>query len=253
MAHIGLAALPGILAHCSLCRSELIDVGYLASVAVLRMGLIFGLNTIGKIFLGFLADQIGPRTTLVANFVVEATALLLALRRNVAVAVAVLFVFQFGFVLGAPIALVPLLIAEVGLKRFGSISGLTGIVMTGGAVLGPIVAGRVFDVTKSNAPALVLFSAVALVGALATVGCGSYEAERLRASVFARRLSPECFPYRNRIFLLRVYVHDKCFASGGRPLQGQRQNGCSYDLGLHHSPDRQNHRRRPLVCGSDIA
>jgi MFS family permease len=224
-------------------------VGYLASVAALRMGLIFGLYAIGKIFLGFLADQIGPRTTLAANFVVEAIALLLALRiQNVAVAV------LFGFVFGAPIALVPLLIVEsVGLKRFGSISGLTAIAMTGGAVLGPIVAGRVFDVTKSYAPALVLFSAVALVGALATIGWVLTRLNVCARLYWLGRLSPECFPYRNRIFLLRVYVYDKCFASGGRPLQGQRQTGCSYDLGLHHSPDRQNHRRRPLVCGSDIA
>ena len=42
------------------------------------------------------------------------------------------------------------------------------------------------DVTRSHAPALALFSAVALVGALATISCRSYEAKRLQASVSAR-------------------------------------------------------------------
>jgi MFS family permease len=161
----------GVVVH---LVAYLTDVGYSSGAAALVMGLIFGLNAVGKIFLGSFADAVGARIALAANFILEAIALLLALRvRNVAVLV--FFVPVLGAVLGAPIALVPLLIAEsVGLKRFGSVSGLIGIASTLGAILGPVVAGRIFDVTANYANAFVLFSAVAFTGAIATLACTSY-------------------------------------------------------------------------------
>ena len=64
------------------------DVGYSSGAAALIMGLIFGLNAVGKIFLGSFADAVGARIGACGNFVLEAIALLLALRvRNVAVLV----------------------------------------------------------------------------------------------------------------------------------------------------------------------
>jgi MFS family permease len=170
----------GVVVH---LVAYLIEVGYSAGSAALIMGSIFGLNAVGKICIGSFADAVGARMALFANFLLEAIALLLALRvRNVAVLV--IFVPILGSVLGAPIALVPLLIAEsTGLKRFGSVSGLVGIASTFGAILGPIIVGRVFDMTAAYASALILFSAVAFAGALATLGCRTYRVERLRAPV----------------------------------------------------------------------
>ena len=161
----------GVVVH---LVAYLTDVGYSSGAAALIMGLIFGLNAVGKIFLGSFADAVGARIALAVNFILEAIALLLALRvRNFAVLV--FFVPVLGAVLGAPIALVPLLIAEsVGLKRFGSVSGLVGVASTLGAILGPVVAGRIFDVTANYANAFILFSAVAFTGAVATLACTSY-------------------------------------------------------------------------------
>ena len=168
----------GVIVH---LVAYLIEVGYSAATAALIMGVIFGLNAGGKIFLGSFADVVGARMALAANFLLEAIALLLALRVH-STFVLTVFVPVLGPVLSAPIALVPLLIAEsVGLKRYGSVSGLVGIASTVGAILGPVAVGRVFDVTASYASAWILFSAVALVGGLATLACRSYRAERLRA------------------------------------------------------------------------
>jgi N-acyl-D-aspartate/D-glutamate deacylase len=64
------------------------------------------------------------------------------------------------------------------------------------------------DVTRSYAPALVQFSAVALIGALVTIACRSSRLNVCARLYWLDRLSPECFPYRKRIFLLRVYVND---------------------------------------------
>jgi len=72
-----------------------------------------------------------------------------------------------------------LLIAEsVGLKRFGSISGLVGIASTVGAILGPVFVGRIFDLTANYASAFIFFSAVAFTGAVATLACTSYRTEQ---------------------------------------------------------------------------
>lgn len=161
------------------------EVGYSAGGAALIMGLIFGLNALGKVCIGSFADMVGARIALFGNFVLEAIALLLALLARNAV-VLIIFVPVLGSVLGAPIALIPLLIAEcTGLKRFGSLSGLVGIASTIGAILGPVIVGRVFDITASYASALILFSGVAFAGALATLACRTYRTERLRTPVTA--------------------------------------------------------------------
>jgi MFS transporter, OFA family, oxalate/formate antiporter len=167
----------GVVVH---LVAYLIQVGYSASTAALILGTIFGSNAGGKILLGSVADIVSARIALAANFVFEVIALLLALRVQNAF-ILVVFVTILGPVLGAPIALVPLLIADsVGLKRYGSVSGLVGIATTLGTILGPVAVGRLFDVTASYASAWLLFSVVAFVGGLASLCCCSYQTERLR-------------------------------------------------------------------------
>ena len=74
--------------------------------------------------------------------------------------------------------LLPLVTAEsLGLKRFGFIAGMTGLAQTFGAAIGPLVAGRIFDATRSYSAAFDLFIAINLVGALAAFACRSYAVE----------------------------------------------------------------------------
>jgi MFS family permease len=85
-------------------------------------------------------------------------------------AVMFLFVPLYGLTLGPPLMLIPLLIAEsLGLRRYGSLSGILAIPGTIGVALGPQVAGHVFDVTHSYVSAFALF--IALVAALASFAC----------------------------------------------------------------------------------
>jgi len=75
----------------------------------------------------------------------------------------------------APVALLPLLVAEsLGRKRFGVLAALTGIAATIGATTGPVIAGRIFDITGGYAGAFELFILADAVGALATFVCQSY-------------------------------------------------------------------------------
>src|SRR5712692_8897532 len=77
--------------------------------------------------------------------------------------------------------LIPLLIAEsLGLRRYDALTGITSISATIGSTLGPLVAGRVFDVTHSYTSAFELFIAINVIGALVTFASTSYEKERSR-------------------------------------------------------------------------
>jgi sugar phosphate permease len=95
-------------------------------------------------------------------------------------------VIIFGLTVGAPLVLMPMLIAEsLGLKRFGSIAGVIGVCQTIGAALGPISTGRIYDLTGSYSYAFDLFVIACILGALATLGCLSLESERSRLMAVA--------------------------------------------------------------------
>ena len=89
--------------------------------------------------------------------------------------VLIVFIFTFGIATAAPVALLPLMVAEsLGRRRYGVLAALTGIAGTIGAVVGPVIAGRIFDITGSYAAAFQLFILADAVGALATFVCQSY-------------------------------------------------------------------------------
>ncbi len=74
--------------------------------------------------------------------------------------------------------LLPLLTAEsLGLRRFGLLSGLAGLAQTFGAAIGPLVSGRIFDLTGSYSAAFELFIAINLIGAVMALACTAYAEE----------------------------------------------------------------------------
>src|SRR5215831_15950773 len=149
-------------------------LGYKGGSAALAMSILFGLGALGKVLLGHVADRIGARLTLVADFAAAALTFLLVfgVARGL---VLVVFILAFGVAAAAPVALLPLLVAEsLGRRRFGVLAALTGIAATIGATIGPVIAGRIFDVTGGYAGAFELFILAEVVGALATFVCQSY-------------------------------------------------------------------------------
>jgi len=148
-----------------------IDLGYGAERAAFLMSLVLGIAGAGKLATGALADRISARRALVLDLVVAAAGMAcLILARRPALAAA--FVVLYGIAVGAPLTLVPLVIAEsLGLRRFGSLSGLAGIFNILGAAAGPVIAGRIFDARGSYASAFVLYAVALVVGAAATAGC----------------------------------------------------------------------------------
>ncbi len=146
-------------------------IGYGAARAALLMSLVLGIAGAGKLGMGLLADRIGARRALVLNFVL-CTGGMVSLLFAADAAAAAVFLVVYGLTVGAPLTLVPLVMADsLGLRRFGSLSGLLGLFNILGASAGPVVAGRIFDVTGGYAPAFEAFALALVLGAAATAGC----------------------------------------------------------------------------------
>jgi sugar phosphate permease len=96
-------------------------------------------------------------------------------------AVLIPFVLIFGLSLGAPLVLVPMLVADsLGLKRFGSIGGITGVCNTLGAAVGSVGAGKIYDLSGSYVPTFEVFVVMCILGAAVTYSCRSFESEQAR-------------------------------------------------------------------------
>jgi MFS family permease len=75
------------------------------------------------------------------------------------------------------VPLVPMLLADaVGLRRFGSLTGLLSIPSVIGSAAGPIVAGAIFDHTGSYLLAIKLFIAILALAAMLPLLCVPFKA-----------------------------------------------------------------------------
>jgi len=160
----------------------LIVIGYTPTSAALVFSVTMGLAALGKIVLGFAAERTGSRIALAANLILIAIGQILLLGAR-SPAMLITYAAVYGLSSGAPLALIPLAIAEsLGLKRFGSLSGLAGVFMTIGAGTGPVVAGFLFDVTKSYQMAFELFALILVLGGCAALACVPLESAPDRSS-----------------------------------------------------------------------
>jgi MFS family permease len=158
----------------------LTEVGYTASFAAGMMSLVYVFAAFGKLGMGLLADRVSARIALTCNFLAACVGMILifgAARTSVLIP----FVLIFGLSLGAPLVLIPMLVAEsLGLKRFGSIGGIAGVFNTIGAFVGPVGAGKIYDLGGSYLPAFEVFVVMCLLGAAVTWSCRSFESEQAR-------------------------------------------------------------------------
>jgi sugar phosphate permease len=91
------------------------------------------------------------------------------------------FLLIFGLSLGAPLVLIPMLVAEsLGLKRFGSLGGIAGVFNTIGAFVGSVGAGKIYDLSGSYVPAFEVFVVMCVLGAAAAFSCRPLESAQAR-------------------------------------------------------------------------
>jgi MFS family permease len=153
-----------------------LDHGVPQPLAVLLLGAIGVGSTVGRVFLGSLADQIGRRSSLLAMFVGMAVALAVwAFSADVWTLAD--FAFGYGVFYGGWVAILPAVVMDY----FGgrNVSGIIGILYTSvafGTLVGPSAAGFAFDVSHSYTLPIVAsvcanMIAAAIVAGMPTEGC----------------------------------------------------------------------------------
>ncbi len=142
----------------------------------------FALASIGKFLMGYGADVLTGRVALAFTLALGAIGqmLLLGARSNLILGG---YALVYGTMSGAPLALIPMVIAEsFGLKRFGSVSGLTGICITLGGAAGPLLGGLIYDSGLGYPAVFALFAASLAAGSAAAFACSPLEANSTAAA-----------------------------------------------------------------------
>jgi len=130
-----------------------IELGISPIIAASIIAIIGGVNTAGRIIIGSAGDRIGNKRCLIISFILMAAALLWV---TVAKEIWMLYLFAvvFGFGYGGLAALMSPVPAELfGLRSLGTIVGAVMCSFTIGGAIGPVLAGRIFDITGSYNPA----------------------------------------------------------------------------------------------------
>lgn len=146
-------------------------VGYTEQVAALVVGFTLGMAAIGKPSFGAVADRIGGKNALGVSYIANALAVVIMLSSRQA-GVPIIGALLAGFSGAVPVALVPMVLAEtLGLKRFGTLFGWLGLVVTVGLFFGPLIGGKLFDLTGSYALPYELVVLINLIAAAASFAC----------------------------------------------------------------------------------
>jgi len=165
----------------------LIRRGFSPQTAAQLFSITFGFASAGKFLMGYGADRLTGRIALALTMLIGAAGqmLLLGARSHLMLGG---YVVLYGTMSGAPLALIPMTIAEsFGLKRFGSVSGLTGICVTLGAALGPVLGGSIVDRGWGYPTVFVLLAIILGAGAAAALGCSPLGAAPAAGSSILKR------------------------------------------------------------------
>ncbi len=153
----------GLMVHLS---PHAIDIGISPARAASLISIIGGASIVGRLVIGAAGDKAGNRPMLTLCFIIVVASVSWLLL-SVQLWQLYLFAAVYGFAHGGFFALISPLIAELfGTRSHGTLFGIASFFgMTGGAV-GPLVAGRIFDVTGNYHLAFLLIigsSAAAII------------------------------------------------------------------------------------------
>jgi len=146
-------------------------LSYSLHSATMVVSIVLGMAAVGKAAMGALGDRIGGKNALALGFAMIAAGVLILLRARHP-AMLVLWLMIVGIAGAAPVALVPMVTAEtLGLKRFGTLFGWLGTVVTTGLFAGPLLVGWMTDMTGSYTTPFELCAFICLVGSVAAFLC----------------------------------------------------------------------------------
>jgi len=124
--------------------------------------------------MGSMADRWGCRRVLALGKVITGTGILVMLgaashSARISGASAIAFIFLYGSCGGTVVSLVPALTVEsLGLRRFGTVSGILLVTATVGQSIGPVMVGKLYDLTGSYSVPFAAGFAMEIVAAIVT-------------------------------------------------------------------------------------
>ena len=144
------------------------DVGISAATAANVLAVEGGMQSIGGIIFGMVADRIGNRNVIIISLILV-TAGLFWLVSITSVLMFYLFAIVYSFGIGGGIAMESTITAELfGLKAHGVLLGVISFVFTIGASIGPVITGYLFDLTGEYKIAFLVCAATGIVGIVLT-------------------------------------------------------------------------------------
>ena len=145
---------------------HIIDLRISATTAAIILAVSGGMQVVGGILLGGIADKIGNRRVLVIGFVLLAVAMfwLLPIR---SVWMFYLFAVIYGMGVNGGGIMEPIIVAELfGMKSHGLILGVVSFVFTIGGAVGPLVTGFLFDLTGNYQTAFLVCAILNVVAVI---------------------------------------------------------------------------------------
>jgi OFA family oxalate/formate antiporter-like MFS transporter len=139
------------------------DLGLSPMAAALAISLIGGGSIFGKLFMGFLSDRIGPQKVIVINMFIQGLSIFGLVASGSTTWIYLLAVL-FGFAYGGIAPQLPVLTAQFfGLSSLGSILGA--LIFSGavGGAIGPLLGGKIFDLSQSYLGSFSLAGVVVMV------------------------------------------------------------------------------------------
>jgi MFS family permease len=174
---LSLTAFSGASAH---FIPYLVGLGCSATTAASMSSAVFAFSAAGTFLIGPVADRLNGRTALALVYALGAIGLLMLLGARSGVMLG-MYVVLFGLVANTPTVLIPIVMVEsLGIRRLGSVMGLSEIFATIGFAAGPVLAGRIFDVTRGYLDAFTLFVVLAIASAAAVATCLPLAVEQSR-------------------------------------------------------------------------
>jgi OFA family oxalate/formate antiporter-like MFS transporter len=155
----------------------LLTEGFQTALAAWALSTYFMGATVAKPILGAAADRLGVRGGICFAILMMGVSCLL-LPRVSDHRVVFMLAATYGFGIGGPVALMPLLGVEAfGLRRYGTLMGLAGLVQMGSGVIGPVATGAFFDRFGSYGPVFSLLGVILAVTSLLPFACANTQPE----------------------------------------------------------------------------
>ena len=138
------------------------DLGLSPMAAAFAISLIGGGSIFGKVSMGYLSDRIGPQKVLVINMFLQGLSIF-GLVASGSAAWIYLMAALFGFAYGGIAPQLPVVTAQFfGLSSLGSIYGAFIFSGSVGGAIGPILGGKIFDLSRSYSWSFSLAGAVVI-------------------------------------------------------------------------------------------